>query len=272
MFNDIISIIFLIFINIILSMDNAVLIASTTKNLPEKQKKIASMLGALGAFFFRVIFIAILMTIFDKFSGTILIFIVGGFLLIFLGLDLTTEKNNIKEPKAGANIMKASFLIVLGDLMMSLDNSIVLAGFLSSTFDSVALQAIAITITLLISIIVIIFLANKLGDLMSKNKWIVYAGSAILIGVGIEMVLQDALISKSIDNLFVSAGIGSFKSLILFVFSYTIGVIMAILKWHWDKKHKLTEEELKGIEAGFWVETYYKQIIDEEEKEKLKKK
>ncbi len=255
------GLIILIFIDIVLSVDNAVLIASATRDLPEKRKKIAEILGALGAMLFRLIFIVLVIFILDEVSDVIFLYILGGLLLIYLGLTLTKkekEENNSSNKSNANGVLKAIVMIVAGDLMMSFDNAVVLGGIVTSSMNGVLLQSIAVVITLVISLVIIVFLADKLGRLMHNHQWIAYLASGILIAVGIEMLLKDALLSGLLDTIFEHAE--NIREYIIFAFSYIMGAIIATLKYFWDDAHKPSELEKMGEKANQWINDFANEL------------
>lgn len=241
----------LIFLDVVLSIDNAILIASTTRNLEEKERKIASIIGAAGAVLLRLIFIILVMLVLEQLSKVPVIYIAGGGILIWLGISLTfNKKNDGKELSKGTGILKAIALIMAGDVMLSFDNAFIIGdivnGFDWSKYDFSGREVLILNITiiviaLLVSLIIIIFFADVLGKLMHKYQWIIYIAAWLLVSVGIEMTLKDYLWNIIADS-------NSENELILEeilqwgmnVLCYSIGGIIIFSKWFFLDRKKDT--------------------------------
>lgn len=197
----VLQIIVLLFLDIVLSVDNAILIASVTKNLEAKEKFWAQWLGALAAVLMRLVFIIIVMLTLNLLVGIPVIYITGGALLIYLGIALTNNNHEDESAQAASSILKAIALIMAGDIMMSFDNAFII-GDIVSDFDwtaygietlwvSTLLNTIIVAVALLISLVIIVFFADELTTLMNKYEWIIYIAGWLLISVGIEMIMKD---------------------------------------------------------------------------------
>lgn len=167
-------------INLILSGDNAVVIALACRNLPPHQQKWGIIFGAGAAVVLRVIFtifIVYLMTIpFLKF--------VGGLLLFWIGYKLLMPQDDHGEVDAGANLMAAVRIVLIADAVMSLDNVIAVA---AAAKGSIALLVIG----LIISVPLVVYGATLLINLI--NRWpVIIPGGAALIGyIGAEVMITD---------------------------------------------------------------------------------
>ena len=110
-------------VNIILSGDNAVVIALACRGLPPKQQKWGVALGAGAAVLLRVIF-----TIFIAYLLTVpYLKIVGGLLLFWVGYKLMLGDEGGEDVDAGSNLWNAVKIVVIADAVMSLDNAIAIA-------------------------------------------------------------------------------------------------------------------------------------------------
>ena len=122
----IISILQIIAIDLVLGGDNAIVIALACKNLPEKQRKLGIFYGALGAIVLRVIMVF--------FASALLLIsglkIIGGILLFWIGIKLIldSKKENTLNINQGNNLFEAIKTIMIADFVMSLDNSVAIAG------------------------------------------------------------------------------------------------------------------------------------------------
>ena len=113
----------IIWINILLSGDNAVVIALACRGLPEKSRKWGIILGAAVAIVMRIGFTAIVATL----MSWPYLKIIGGVLLLWIAVQLLVENNDEKEVKQSDTIWQAVRVIAIADLVMSLDNVVAIA-------------------------------------------------------------------------------------------------------------------------------------------------
>ncbi len=223
--NIILGLVLLFIIDIALSVDNAILIASTTKKLDSKDRKLAQLIGGIGAVLMRLLFVLLILFIFEKTEGISFIYILGGGLLIYIAWVISTEgdENEKKEMKDGGNsIIKAIVLIIAGDILMSFDNAIVIAEFSLKITDDVLWQMLIVGIALFASLAVILFFSKKLAIFMQNNEWVVYVAAWLLCSVGVEMIITDPLFSDFVKD-----------GPLVFVISYGVGALLTFLKWRY---------------------------------------
>ncbi len=220
------NIIILLFLDIVLSVDNAILIASATKNLEGKSQKFAQWLGALSAVLLRLIFIIILMIALDALTKIPAIYITGGIILIWLGILIIINGDKHSEPSSSASsILKAVGIVLAGDFMMSFDNAFIIADIVNGFEKDLWVDVVSISIALLISLIVIVFFSSQLSELMNRNLWITYVAGFLLLSVGVHMMFKDQIWvelgvweedkKEAIWHVFVSYGIGAIITLSL---------------------------------------------------------
>ena len=185
----ILGLISVIFINIILSGDNAVVIALACRNLPELQRKKAVVLGSVGAIILRVLltFVAV------KLLAIPYMQVVGGALLLWIALSLLKGEDE-GEVKGGNSLISAIKTIVVADLVMSLDNVVAVAGVAHGNIT-------LIIIGLLVSIPLIVWCSQLLMKIMQKFPVIVYIGSALLAYTAGEMILKDKGLEPHLGHL-----------------------------------------------------------------------
>jgi YjbE family integral membrane protein len=175
-------------INIILSGDNAVVIALACRNLPPQQQKWGIIFGAGAAVVLRIIF-----TIFIVYLMTIpYLKFVGGLLLFWIGYKLLMPQDDHGQVDAGANLMAAVRIVLIADAVMSLDNVLAVA---AAAKGSVALLIIG----LVISVPLVVYGATLLITLI--NRWpVIIPGGAALIGyIGAEVMITDLAIEPWIE-------------------------------------------------------------------------
>ncbi len=200
----VLGILFLLVIDIVLSVDNAILIASTTKDLEGSQKKWAQILGATGAVLLRLIFVFILMFAFALLEGVILIYILGGAVLIYIGISITNKADESHKAKSSSSLFKAVALIMAGDVMMSFDNALIISEVaIDISNDNIWMMVSIVTIALALSLAIIIFFSSQLAKFMKKNEWLIYVAAWLLLGVGIEMILKDPLFNININHIWI---------------------------------------------------------------------
>jgi len=175
----------IMFINLILSGDNAVVIALAVNKLEPTQKKWGIILGSGLAVVLRIIltgFAVVLLTI-------PLLKIIGGGLILWIAVKLFTEGHD-ENVQAAGSLRAAVQTILIADLVMSIDNVLAVAGAANGGM-------FLIIIGLVTSIPIVIFGSALLSALMQRFPIIVTFGAAILGKVGGEMIITDHLIEKT---------------------------------------------------------------------------
>ncbi|WP_240468644.1 TerC family protein [Gracilibacillus sp. YIM 98692] len=179
-----VSLLHVISIDIVLSGDNALVIAMATKNLDKKLQNKAILIGVAGAIILRVLFA----------SGIIFllklpfIYAIGGLLLIWIGYKITIKKEEEQQQVTShSSLHRAVLTIILADVIMSLDNVVAIAG---ASKGSITL----LTIGVLISIPLMIYGAKFIVILLKKFPLLVYGGSAILVYTGADMLIHDSFV------------------------------------------------------------------------------
>lgn len=179
----------IIMINIVLSGDNAVVIALACRDLPAKQQKTAIMFGSVGAIVLRVV-----LTFFAIYLLTLpYLKLIGAVLLLWIGVGLLKGEDEEEELASHSNMAAAIKTIIIADLVMSLDNVI---GVAAAAKGNVALLIIG----LVISIPLIIYGSTLILKLMGRFPVIITIGAGLLGWVAGEMALTDPAISAWAAN------------------------------------------------------------------------
>ena len=156
-------------VNIVLSGDNAVVIALAARSLPRKQQKQAIFWGAGAAIVLRIILtlfaVALLALPWLK--------LVGSVLLLWIGIKLLVPEDGDDEVTASDNLFVAIRTILVADLIMSLDNVIAVAAAAGGHWG-------LMIIGLAISIPLVIFGATLLVKLMERFPVIITIGAALI--------------------------------------------------------------------------------------------
>jgi len=181
------SIIFIqiIFIDIIMAADNAIIIGLIAANFAPKNRKQIIMYGVFAAFIFRIIF-ALSATYLFEFP---IIKIVGGALLVWivhdLQQDLFGKKKKIKSPtkiSKEPSFLQGMYKVIFADITLSFDNVI---GVVGAAKDNFGLMIFG----LLLSVILIGTIATYFAEYIQKNKWIGYVGLIVILVVAIQLII-----------------------------------------------------------------------------------
>jgi YjbE family integral membrane protein len=176
--------------DILLSGDNALVIALACRSLPAHQQKRAIIFGGGAAIGLRV-----LLTIFAVFLLQLpFLKLVGGLLLLWIAVKLLMpEEEGEGHIKSGGNMWSAIKTIVIADFVMSVDNVLAVAG---AAHGDLAL----LTIGLLLSIPLIIYGSTMILKLIGRFPIIVMLGAAMLGYIGGEMIVGDARIAPWVET------------------------------------------------------------------------
>jgi len=180
----------IIMIDLLLSGDNAVVIALACRNLPEAQRKKGIMYGVGGAIGLRIVltFFAVSMLALPYLK------LVGALLLLWIGIKLLLPEDEHGEDsiKAEANLWGAVKTIIIADFVMSLDNVL---GVAAAAHGNVWLLVFG----LLISIPMIAWSSQLVLKLIDRYPFIIYAGGALLGYVAGEMLVSEALFKPLLE-------------------------------------------------------------------------
>ncbi len=157
--------------NVILSGDNAVVIALASHGLQEKLRRPAILFGSLGAIVMLVIFCGIV-----NFLLTIpYLKLVGGALLLWIGVKLLSEEEEQAEGKIKAHgtLLAAIGTIMVANTVMSLDNAIAMAAAAHGDMTMIA-------IGLVISVPVIMLGATIIASVLDRYPWIAMVGAGLI--------------------------------------------------------------------------------------------
>jgi YjbE family integral membrane protein len=181
-----IGLIEIIWINIILSGDNAVVIALAARSLPPDQQRKAVFFGSGAAVVLRIA----LTVVAAKLLAMPYLQIIGGLLLLWIGVQLFGhDEDGDGESKEYGNLMTAVRTILIADLVMSLDNVIGVAA--AAKGDMVLL-----ILGLAISIPLVIFGSNMMIKLMERFPVIVTLGAGLIGWVGGETIASDVALKE----------------------------------------------------------------------------
>jgi YjbE family integral membrane protein len=172
-----------LWVNLILSGDNAVVIAMAARRLEGRQRRIAIIWGAAGAVVLRLIFAAVVVYL----LRIPFLQVVGGLLLLWIAWNLVhedTSEEGEEKVQAGTSAWEAIRIIIVADAVMSLDNVIALVSASNGNFLLLVL-GLATTIPL------VIYGAALLTSLLDRFPILVYVGAGLLVYIAVEMFFKD---------------------------------------------------------------------------------
>src|ERR1017187_10444176 len=177
----ILRILTIVWIDLLLAGDNALVIALAVRSLPARQRRIGSAFGAAAAVALRVglTFVAaqILNVQYLKLAGGLFVLWIAVKVLV----DASQPPDSTIKPR---HVFDAIWYIDFADLTMSTDNVLAVAGASGGSFE-------LIVFGLALSIPFVIFSANLLASLMNRHPILIYLGAGILGRVAGEMILTD---------------------------------------------------------------------------------
>lgn len=178
--------------DILLAGDNALVIALATRGLPPKQQFWGRMFGAGGAVLLRVLFVVII--------GYLLrvpyLQLVGGLLLLWIAVKLVRPQAEALEQDGDAIARKTGTLrdaitvIIIADITMSFDNVVAIANIAKDRATG-EMQVPLVIFGLLFSIPLVVWGSSLISHLMSRFRWIVWLGGAVLGHVGGAIIFHD---------------------------------------------------------------------------------
>ena len=180
----------IIWINIILSGDNAVVIALAARSLPEHQQKKAIMFGSGAAVVLRIV----LTVVAAKLLALSYLQIIGGLLLLWIGTQLLGgEDEDEGEGGEKSGLWVAIRTILIADLVMSLDNVIAVAAAAKGNM-------VLLILGLAISIPLVVFGSKLMIKLMDRFPVIITLGAALIGWVGGETIVSDVALQSIVEN------------------------------------------------------------------------
>ena len=219
-------------VNIVLSGDNAVVIALAARSLPAKQQKAAVLWGSGAAVVMRII-----LTIFAVALLTLpWLKIIGSLLLFWIGIKLLVPEEDEANVNASDNLIAAIKTILIADLVMSIDNVIAVAAAAQGSMTLLILG-------LAISIPLVIFGSTLLLHLMERWPVIITIGGALLGFVAGEMLVTDPALADWMAGIGIQFNDGNptIGEVKLALVSGVIGALIVVAAGTWLAKRKQPE-------------------------------
>ena len=174
----------IIFITIILTADNAVIVGSIAANFVPKNRKQIILWGVIGAFVFKIFFAIFATYLFEFYFIKIL----GGLLLIWIVNDLRKDLVDIKKVRSQTQKSKEpSYInsigkVLFADIMISFDNVIGVVAAAKGYFGFMIFG-------LALSVVLTGALATYLASYIQKHLWIVYIGLGFILLVALQLII-----------------------------------------------------------------------------------
>jgi YjbE family integral membrane protein len=181
----------IIVVNILLSGDNAVVIALACRSLPDKYRNTAVIAGSAGAVLIRVLFCVIIAWL----MAIPAIKLIGGVLLLWIGVKLMVpeDEHDGDNVKSSANLWGAVQTIIIADVVMSLDNVIAIVAAARN-------DIVLIVIGLVMSVPLIIFGSQLLMKVLNRFPVLVTAGAGLLGWLAGEIMASDPLVHHWVEQ------------------------------------------------------------------------
>ncbi len=176
----------IIWINILLSGDNAVVIALACRGLPPEMRKWGVIFGAGVAVAMRIGFTIVVATL----MGLPYLKIIGGLLLFWIAIQLLHDNDDEADIAATHSIWSAVRTIAIADLVMSLDNVVAIAAAAKGSWT-------LIIIGLAMSVPLIVFGATLIITILERYPVLVWAGAALLGWVAGNLIAEDPLVHSA---------------------------------------------------------------------------
>lgn len=179
----------ILIINLVLSGDNALVIAMASKDLPIKQRKQAVWWGALGAVLLRCVltWVAVVLLQIPFIQAA------GGILLAAIAFKLLSPQGENARVREAGTLWRAVWTILAADFIMSLDNVLAIAAIADG---DLAILVIGIAI----SIPIVVWGSNLIADWLQRLPVLTYAGAGILGYTAGDMLLHDPKLGALIDS------------------------------------------------------------------------
>lgn len=217
----------IVIIDLTLAGDNAVVIALATRKLPKHQQFWGRMWGTLGAVGLRVIGIMIV----SKILMVPLVQFFGALVLLWIAVKLVRHEEGVEEQvRSGTSFWEAVWIIIVADLVMSLDNVIAIAGAAHGDNGLVIFG-------ILFSLPLVVYGSGLLEKLMHRFKWIVWVGGGVLGYVAGEMMTHDPMVARRLTDVPHGVVVGVHIGL---------GVVLTALGWWFEHRASRRKKKVGG--------------------------
>ena len=181
----------IVLIDLALAGDNALVIALAVRTLPRRQQLLGRIWGTAGAVGLRLAFIAIITYL----LGIPLLQVAGGVVLVWIAIKLVRQSDGAGEGhvRHGTSLPEAIWIIIVADVVMSLDNVIGVAGAAEGDMRLVVFG-------IGLSIPIVVWGSGLLARLMNRYPWIILIAGGILGEVAGKMILHDHFVLTRVGD------------------------------------------------------------------------
>ena len=207
----------IVFIDLALAGDNAVVIALAVRALPAREQLLGRVFGTLGAVGLRVLFVFVI----TQLLRVPFLQLVCGLLLIWIAVKLVRPSSGDDgKVRAGATLKEAIRLIILADVVMSVDNVVAIAAAAQG-------DLVLVVFGLALSLPLVVWGSGLLARLMNRWPLIIWLGGGVLGFVAVDLILRDG---------WVIAALGDRLAAAHRLAPYVCAAVIAALGWRWGKK------------------------------------
>jgi YjbE family integral membrane protein len=220
------SVLQVIWVNILLSGDNAVVIALACRGLPPRERMWGMIIGAGFASFLLIVFTVVV----SKLLTLPYLMLVGSIALLWIAIKLLAPQGHDSEdtPEATSDLWRAVRLVVIADIVMSIDNVVAVAAIAQGGY-------LLLTIGLAVSIPMVIAGSAIIMALLERFPILVWGGAGILGWVAGEIFSGDPVVQGFFHNL----GIEEFE-----IPAEIVGcLIVLVTGYMWRRRHHMSLEE-----------------------------
>ena len=206
----------IVFIDLALAGDNAVVIALAVRSLPAREQFYGRIFGTGGAVALRLIFVFLVTWLMQ----IPLLQLVCGLLLIWIAVKLVRPAQESEEKvRSGATLKEAIGVIIVADVVMSLDNVIAISAAANGDLRLVVFG-------LLLSIPLVVWGSGVLANMMNRYPAIIWLGGGVLGFVAAELIHKDRWVVETFG-----ASLAGFYHVV----PYVLGIVVMALGWWWGR-------------------------------------
>ena len=174
----------IVLVNLTLSGDNALVIALAVRTLPPRLRLLGRIWGTAGAILLRIVFVFIAIWL----LALPFLEAVGGLMLLWIAIKLVRPPNvgeNGQPAREAGSLREAVWVIIMADVVMSLDNVLAVAGVARG-------EMVLVVIGIVLSLPLVVFGSAVLSLCMERWPWIIWLGGGVLGYVAGDMIMRDA--------------------------------------------------------------------------------